>query len=41
VRIEVWRERAEPRKTQRVNGRLLLADGTVAVEASGIFVQKR
>jgi acyl-coenzyme A thioesterase PaaI-like protein len=41
VRIEVWRERAEPRRTQRVNGRLLLADGTVAVEASGIFVQKR
>jgi acyl-coenzyme A thioesterase PaaI-like protein len=41
VRIEVWRERAEPRRTQRVNGRLLLADGTLAVEASGIFVQKR
>lgn len=41
VRIEVWRARAEPRRTQRVQGRLLLADGTVAVEASGIFVQKR
>ena len=41
VRVEAWRERAEPRRTQRVKGRLLLADGTVAVEASGIFVQAR
>jgi acyl-coenzyme A thioesterase PaaI-like protein len=39
LRIEAWRERAEPRRTQRVRGRLLLADGTVAVEATGIFVQ--
>lgn len=41
IRIEAWRERPEPRRTQRVQGRLLLADGTVAVEASGIFVQSR
>ena len=39
IRIEAWRDRPEPRRTQRVKGRLLLADGTVAVEASGIFVQ--
>lgn len=39
VRIEAWRERAEPRKMQRVQGRLLLEDGTVCVEATGIFVQ--
>lgn len=41
LRIEAWRERPEPRRTQRVRGRLVLADGTVAVEASGIFVQSR
>ena len=41
LRIEAWRERPEARRTQRVKGRLLLADGTVAVEASGIFVQSR
>ena len=41
VRIEVWRAQPEARRTQRVQGRLLLADGTVAVEATGIFVQKR
>jgi acyl-coenzyme A thioesterase PaaI-like protein len=39
IRIEAWRNRVEARRTQRVQGRLLLADGTVAVEASGIFVQ--
>ena len=39
IRIEAWRDRPEPRKMQRVNGRLLLEDGTVCVEASGIFVQ--
>jgi acyl-coenzyme A thioesterase PaaI-like protein len=41
LRIEAWRDRPEARRTQRVKGRLLLADGTVAVEASGIFVQSR
>ena len=40
LRIEAWRDRVEPRKMQRVQGRLLLADGTVCVEASGIFVQR-
>jgi acyl-coenzyme A thioesterase PaaI-like protein len=39
LRIEAWRDRPEPRRTQKVKGRLLLADGTVAVEAEGIFVQ--
>lgn len=39
VRIEAWREKAEARRRQRVNGRIRLADGTVAVEAQGIFVQ--
>ncbi len=39
IRIEAWRDRPGPRRTQRVKGRLLLADGTVAVEAAGIFVQ--
>lgn len=37
--VEAWRERPEPRRRQRVHGRLLLADGSPAVEASGIFVQ--
>jgi acyl-coenzyme A thioesterase PaaI-like protein len=41
VRVEAWRDRAESRRRQRVHGRVLLADGTVAVEASGIFVQAR
>jgi acyl-coenzyme A thioesterase PaaI-like protein len=39
LRIEAWRDRPEPRRRQRVHGRILLPDGTVAVEASGIFVQ--
>lgn len=39
VRVEAWRERPEPRRTQKVKGRLLLADGSVAVEAEGLFVQ--
>ena len=39
LRIEAWRDRPEARRRQRVHGRLRLADGTVAVEASGIFVQ--
>lgn len=41
VRVEAWRERPEPRRTQRVQGRLLLADASVAVEAAGLFVQVR
>jgi acyl-coenzyme A thioesterase PaaI-like protein len=39
LRTEAWRDRTDNRRRQRVNGHLLLADGTVAVEASGIFVQ--
>lgn len=41
VRVEAWRDRPEPRRTQRVKGRILLADGRVAVEAEGLFVQVR
>ena len=39
LRIEAWRDRLEPRRTHRVHGRLLLPDGEVAVEASGLFVR--
>jgi acyl-coenzyme A thioesterase PaaI-like protein len=39
LRAEAWRDDGAPRRRQRVHGRLLLADGTVAVEARGIFVQ--
>jgi acyl-coenzyme A thioesterase PaaI-like protein len=39
IRIEAWRDRSESRRMQRVQGRLLLEDGTVCVTASGIFVQ--
>ncbi|MGH9286613.1 MAG: PaaI family thioesterase [Acidimicrobiales bacterium] len=38
IRIEAWRDRAGARRAQKVHGRLLLADGALAVEASGIFV---
>lgn len=41
VRVEAWRDRPEPRRSQKVKGRILLADGRVAVEASGLFVQVR
>ena len=41
VRVEAWRDRPESRRHQRVHGRILLADGRVAVEATGIFVQAR
>jgi acyl-coenzyme A thioesterase PaaI-like protein len=39
LRVEAWRDRPEIRRHQRVRGRILLEDGTVAVEAEGIFVQ--
>jgi acyl-coenzyme A thioesterase PaaI-like protein len=41
VRVEAWRDRPEsrPKRTHKVHGRLLLADGSVAVEASGLFVR--
>ena len=39
LRLEAWRERPEERRRRhRVRGQLLLPDGTVAVDASGIFV---
>ena len=41
IRIEAWRDKPESRRIQKVHGRLLLADGTVAVEADGLFVQVR
>jgi acyl-coenzyme A thioesterase PaaI-like protein len=42
VRVEAWPERAGPaRMARRVRGRMLLADGSVAVEARGLFVQVR
>lgn len=41
VRIEAWRDRPEPRRSQKVQGRILLADGRLAVEATGLFVQVR
>ena len=41
VRIEAWRDDAQARRIQHVRGRLLLADGRVAVEARGLFAQVR
>ena len=38
LRSEAWRERPGRHHFQRVRGRLLLADGSLAVEARGIFV---
>jgi acyl-coenzyme A thioesterase PaaI-like protein len=38
LRIEAWRADARSgRRVRKVQARLLLADGTVAVEASGLF----
>lgn len=41
VRVEAWRQRAEPRRAQEVKGRILLPHHQVAVEATGLFVQVR
>jgi len=38
VRVEAWREHAELRRRNRVHGRLLLADGSPAVEATALMV---
>jgi acyl-coenzyme A thioesterase PaaI-like protein len=40
LRIEAWRDAGsgKPRRRHTVHGRLLLADGVVAVEATGIFI---
>jgi hypothetical protein len=39
VRIEAWREKDGARRVQKVVGRMLLADESVAVEATGLFVE--
>ena len=40
VRAEAWRDEARAaRRVQTRYGRLVLADGTVAVEAEGLFVR--
>lgn len=36
VRVESWRE-GEGRRATKVNGRIVTADGVVAVEATGVF----
>lgn len=38
VRVEAWREHRELRRRNRVHGRLLLADGSLAVEATALMV---
>lgn len=38
VRVEAWREHPELRRRNRVHGRLLLADGTAAVEAVALML---
>ena len=38
VRVEAWREQAELRRRNRVHGRLLLADGSSAVEATALML---
>lgn len=38
LRVEAWRE-GELRRVNKMFGRLLTADGEVAVEASGLFVR--
>jgi acyl-coenzyme A thioesterase PaaI-like protein len=40
LRVESWRDvgSGKPRRRHTVHGRMLLADGIVAVEATGIFI---
>ena len=38
VRLEAWREQPELRRRNRVHGRLLLADGDAAVEATALML---
>ena len=38
VRVEAWRE-GEGRRATRVQGRIVTADGDVAVEATGLFIR--
>jgi hypothetical protein len=37
--MEAWYDDARVRRVRKVHGRLLLADGTAAVEATGLFVR--
>lgn len=39
VQVEAWRVREGRRRVQKVEGRIVLADGSVAVEATGLFVE--
>ncbi|HVM63746.1 MAG TPA: PaaI family thioesterase [Acidimicrobiales bacterium] len=39
LRMEAWYDDARPRRVRKVHGRLLLPDGTAAVEATGLFVR--
>ena len=38
VRVEAWRDQAQLRRRNRVHGRLLLADGSTAVEATALML---
>ena len=38
LRVEAWRDHPDLRRRNRVHGRLLLADGTPAVEATALMV---
>jgi acyl-coenzyme A thioesterase PaaI-like protein len=38
VRVEAWREKDGARRVHKVAGRIVLADESVAVEATGLFV---
>jgi hypothetical protein len=39
LRMEAWFDDGRTRRVRKVHGRLLLADGTPAVEATGLFVR--
>ncbi|GAC1312615.1 MAG: hypothetical protein NVSMB16_09430 [Acidimicrobiales bacterium] len=39
LRIEAWRDATTGRRVQKIHGRLLVADGSAAVEATGLFVR--
>ncbi len=39
LRVEAWYADERPRRVRKVHGRLLLPDGTPAVEATGLFVR--
>jgi acyl-coenzyme A thioesterase PaaI-like protein len=39
VRVEAWRVKDGSRRVQKVEGRIVLADESVAVEATGLFVE--